>query len=197
MKNLNHLTCLLSMLALVSIQEPLSAETWDQKLDLTIPSLEMPSTLPLDLKAKHEIMLGWTCCYQNSLVQQVRQEHLQKSIALQLKESQNQSQYTLVEPIDPYRITTFVILQAADVYYTRRSLRYDCVRELNPIIGPQPTTTKMVATKIAILVPAYRYDYNRGNLSNRGFDRMNILMALVIANNYNVEKKAKKYCQLK
>jgi hypothetical protein len=130
-------------------------------------------------------------------VQQVRQEHLQKSIALQLKESQNQSQYTLVEPIDPYRITTFVILQAADVYYTRRSLRYDCVRELNPIIGPQPTTTKMVATKIAILVPAYRYDYNRGNLSNRGFDRMNILMALVIANNYNVEKKAKKYCQLK
>jgi len=55
----------------------------------------------------------------------------------------------------------------------------------------------MVATKIAILVPAYRYDYNRGNLSNRGFDRMNILMALVIANNYNVEKKAKKYCQLR
>ena len=114
-----------------------------------------------------------------------------------LMESQRKSQYTLVEPIDPYRITTFVILQAADVYYTRRSLRYDCVRELNPIIGPQPTTTKMVATKIAILVPAYRYDYNRGNLSNRGFDRMNILMALVIANNYNVEKKAKKYCQLK
>ena len=185
------------MLALVSIQEPLSAETWDQKLDLTIPSLEMPSTSPLDSKAKLEIMMGWTCCYRNSVVQQVQQEHLQKSIALQLKENQNPSQYTLVEPIDPYRITTFVLLQVADVYYTYQGLQYDCVIEINPLIGEQPSLQTMVATKTAVLIPAFNYDYQRGNLNNRAFDSINSLMALIVANNINVVKKAKKYCQLR
>ena len=38
---------LLSMSALVSAQENALSETWGQNLDLTIPSLEMQSTLEL------------------------------------------------------------------------------------------------------------------------------------------------------
>ena len=118
-------------------------------------------------------------------------------IALRLKENQNPSQYTLVEPLDPYRLSTFILLQVADVYYTYEGLKYDCVIEVNPLIGDHPSLDKMLITKTAVLIPAFNYDYQRGNLNNRAFDSMNSLMALIIANNINVLKKAKRYCQLR
>tara|TARA_B100000519_G_C13831871_1_gene245348 strand:- start:16 stop:408 length:393 start_codon:yes stop_codon:yes gene_type:complete len=130
-------------------------------------------------------------------VKQVQKEHSEKLIALRLKENQNPSQYTLVEPLDPYRLSTFILLQVADVYYTYEGLKYDCVIEVNPLIGDHPSLDKMLITKTAVLIPAFNYDYQRGNLNNRAFDSMNSLMALIIANNINVVQKAKKYCQLR
>lgn len=118
-------------------------------------------------------------------------------IALQLKENPNPLQFTLIEPLDPYRLSTFILLQVADVYYTYEGLKYDCVIEVNPLIGDHPSLDKMLITKTAVLIPAFNYDYKRGNLNNRAFDSMNSLMALIIANNINVVKKAKKHCQLK
>ena len=55
----------------------------------------------------------------------------------------------------------------------------------------------MLITKTAVLIPAFNYDYQRGNLNNRAFDSINSLMALIVANNINVVKKAKKYCHLR
>ena len=185
------------MLALVSTPANALSETWDQKLDLTIPLLETQSTWPLDSKDKLEIMMGFECCYRNELLEAVKMEHSLKSIELQSKANPNQLQFTHAELIDPYRITTFAVLQIADVYYTYKGLQYDCVKELNPIIGERPSLETMILTKTAVLIPAYRYDYKRGNLSNRGFDSMNVLMSLVIVNNINVLKRAKKYCQLR
>ena len=118
-------------------------------------------------------------------------------IALRLKENQNPSQYTLVDPIDPYRLSTFILLQAADIYYTYEGLKYSCVKELNPLIGEQPSLQTMIITKTAILVPAFNYDLKRGRLTNRAFDSMNTLMTLIVVNNIKVVKKAKKYCQLR
>ena len=118
-------------------------------------------------------------------------------IALQLKENQSPSQYTLIDPIDPYRLSTFILLQAADIYYTYEGLKYNCVRELNPLIGEQPSLQTMIITKTAILVPAFNYDLKRGRLTNRAFDSMNSLMTLVVVNNIKVVKRAQKYCELK
>ena len=70
----------------VSAQASALSETWAQNLDLTIPSSEMPLTWELDLKDKQEIMMGWTCCYRNELINSVQQEHSDKLIQLKLKE---------------------------------------------------------------------------------------------------------------
>ena len=194
MKNLNRLTSLLLMWALVSIPGTALSETWDQKLDLTIPSLEMPLTWQLDSKAKHEIMMGWTCCYPNTVVKQVQKEHSEKLIALRLKESQNRLQFTLTEPISNAKWATFAALQLADIYTTYKGLQYNCVSETNPLFGESPSVSRMFFTKAAILGPAIEYDIENGNITPQIIDQMNIMMSFVVINNHNVYTKAKRNC---
>ena len=61
-------------------------------------------------------------------------------------------------------------------------------------MGESPTLGRMVFTKAAILTPAFQYDYNNGFLTPRIMNDMNFLMSIVIANNYQVLRDAKKYC---
>ena len=182
------------MWALVSIPGTALSETWDQKLDLTIPSLEMPLTWQLDSKAKHEIMMGWTCCYPNTVVKQVQKEHSEKLIALRLKENQNQLQFTLTEPISNAKWATFAALQLADIYTTYKGLQYNCVSETNPLFGESPSVSRMFFTKAAILGPAIEYDIENGNITPQIIDQMNIMMSFVVINNHNVYTKAKRNC---
>ena len=88
----------------------------------------------------------------------------------------------------------FITLQLADIYTTYKGLQYDCVYESNPIMGNNPSVTKMFVTKTIIMAPAIKYDLGRGNLTPRDMKQMNVLMSLVIANNYNVYQGAKAKC---
>lgn len=199
MKNLNLSTCLLLMWALVSPQANASLETWGQNLDLTIPSLETPSTLVLDSRDKHAIMRGWTCCYQKKHIDSVRLEHSLKSIGLKLKENQNRSlstlQWRIVEPPTTGDWVVFIGLQIADVYTTYRGLKYDCVRELNPIVGEKPSVGNMVFTKSALLIPSIKYDLKKGNLSSKTIKQINGFMLIVVGNNYQVWHDSEKNCR--
>ena len=186
------------MWASVSAQGSALSETWGQNLDLTIQSSEMPLTWALDSKDKHEIMLGWTCCYRNELINSVQTEHSQKLIKLKLKENQKRFEYThhweLIEPPTPFDWTIFVALQLADVYTTSRGLKYDCVKELNPLIGERPSVDEMIFVKVATLAPAIQIDYNRGLLTQKSIRSVSSFMGIVVANNYNVLRRAEKYC---
>ena len=182
------------MWALVSPQANASLETWGQKLDLTTQSSEMPSTLGLDLKDKQEIMRGWTCCYRQELLDSVRQEHLEKLTGYSLRENPKRLQFTLVEPISNTQWATFVALQLADIYTTHQGLQYQCVKEINPLIGENPSVHAMFYTKWIILQPAIKYDLNNGNLDQKVLSEINFFMSLVILNNYNVWKKGEKNC---
>ena len=179
-----------------SAQENVLSETWGQKLDLTIPSSEMPSTWVLDSKDKHAIIMGLTRCYRNELITSVQTEHSRSLTEYMSKGKVRRSLSTLrlVEPPSHIDWTIFVGLQVADVYTTYRGLKYDCVYELNPIVGESPSVDRMVLTKATILIPALHLDIRRGNLNDRVFDELNFLMAMVVLNNYGVYKKAKRNC---
>ncbi len=114
-----------------------------------------------------------------------------------LRENPRRYAYTppLQEPISNTQIYTFVFLQLADIYTTYRGLQYDCVKEINPLVGEHPSVGKMFATKFAILTPAFQYDFEKGNLSPKIMNEMNFLMTLVIFNNTMVTNKAEKNCK--
>jgi len=195
MKNSNHSASLLSMWVLALTLVSVSLETWGQNLDLTIPSLEMPSTLVLDSKDKQEIMMGWTCCWDKKHISSVQTEHSLKSIQLQLKENQNQSWFTLSEQPSNLQWTAFITLQLADIYTTYRGLKYDCVKELNPFLGESPSVPQMFAFKTAVLMPAINSDIKNERLTPQLFNQMNFLMSMVIASNYHILSDAKERCR--
>ena len=195
MKSLLLSIFLLSMSALASAQENVLSETWAQKLDLTIPSLEMPSTLGLDSKAKQGIMMGWTCCYRKELINAVQMEHSQKLIESRLRENQKRLQYTLVEKYSNGQLYTFAALQVLDIYTTYNALKYNCVRELNPLLGDSPTVASMFALKTVALIPAIESDIRREVLTRKVMRQTNTMMVMVIANNSAVGNRAKRNCQ--
>jgi hypothetical protein len=126
-------------------------------------------------------------------------ENSQKLIESKLREKKNKSLSTLhwriVEPPTPTDWVVFTTLQLLDVYSTYRGLQYDCVRELNPIIGERPSIGDMVFVKTAVFVPALKYDKKQGNLSSRSIRQVNGLMFLVVGNNYNVLTDSQKNCK--
>tara|TARA_B100002019_G_scaffold281402_1_gene285402 strand:+ start:616 stop:882 length:267 start_codon:yes stop_codon:yes gene_type:complete len=88
-------------------------------------------------------------------------------------------------------------MQLLDIYTTYRGLKYDCVRELNPIIGEKPTIPKMFAIKASLLTPAIQHDLRNNQLTKKSIRSVNGFMALVVANNHNTIQRAQKYCTKK
>ena len=115
-------------------------------------------------------------------------------IESQSKENLNQLQFTPSELPNTFDWTLFYTLQLADIYTTYRGLKYDCVVEMNPIVGESPSVPKMFAVKTAILLPAIEMDRRTHELTSDTFDYMNILMGVVIVNNIQQVSDAKKYC---
>lgn len=182
------------MLVLVLTLVSVSLETWALNLDLTIPSLETQSTSELDSKVKREIMMGWTCCWENQHISNVRQEHSLKLIELKLKEKPNPLQFTLSEEPSNLQWTTFITLQFADIYTTYRGLKYNCVKETNPLLGESPSVSEMFVVKTAILLPTIGNEKTNNTLTKQTLVDINFLMTMVVANNLHVIGKAKKYC---
>ena len=194
LKSMKNKVFLALMLVSVSAQASVLSETWGQNLDLTIPSSEMPSTWALDSKDKHAIILGHECCYRQELLDWVKTTHTQELMISRLKEKKNELSFTLVEPISNAQWASFVGLQLADIYTTYKGLKYDCVKELNPIVGERPSVGKMFFVKTVILTPAIEYDLKREVLDQKVMNEINFLMALVVSNNYNVWRRADKRC---
>ena len=110
---------------------------------------------------------------------------------IELKLRKIRGLFTLLSPriIDPPStadITNCIYSYLADIYTTYRGLKYNCVRELNPLIGERPSVSDMMFTKTVILVPAIQYDLENGNLTKKSIRQINGFVFMVVGNNYNV-----------
>jgi|TARA_B100001094_G_scaffold224695_1_gene218916 hypothetical protein len=65
---------------------------------------------------------------------------------------------------------------------------------MNPIIGEQPSVPQMFLVKTIVLLPAIESDIKRESLTPQTMDNINLLMALVVGNNYNVWHGAERNC---
>jgi hypothetical protein len=89
----------------------------------------------------------------------------------------------------------FVGLQAADIYTTYRGLKYDCVKEANPIFGERPDLNDLFEKKFIILAPALLYDYDTQQLTSKSMMGLNTFMTIIIVNNLHVLDRAKTSCK--
>ena len=87
----------------------------------------------------------------------------------------------------------FYTLQAADVYSTYRGLKYDCVREANPLLGERPGVARMVTHKTIFLSPLWMLQHE-GIWTKQDLQWVNTAGTLVLYNNYRVWDRAHKRC---
>lgn len=88
----------------------------------------------------------------------------------------------------------FYTLQALDVYSTYRGLKYDCVKEANPLLGERPGIPHMVTHKTVFLSPIWALQHE-GVWTKQDLTWINTAGTLVFYNNYKVWDRAHKRCK--
>ena len=139
-------------------------------------------TQPLDLR--YSVPIDWDYCEKNR-IECDRVGSFNDSIL---------PKFDMQEPITTIQWATFVSLQIADIYTTYKGLQYNCVKELNPILGETPSLPRMFVTKAVVLTPAIKHDIRNNNLTPKTLDEINFVMSIVVANNLDVYNRSKKRC---
>ena len=182
-KNLKNKVYLGLILGLVSTQALASLETWDPKSGLTIPLLEMPSTLGLDSKAKRAIMMGYECCWDQKLIDNVRMQHSLKSIEYSSKVNLKKLQFIVPNKTDLY---VWYALNALDVYTTYDGISSnDNIMELNPLLPERPSLAELIIFKTIAdyyINPTYMHEQDPELLRE-----FNLVLGLVVINNRHVK----------
>jgi len=93
----------------------------------------------------------------------------------------------------PAQWYVFWSIQVLDVYSTHRGLKYDCIKEGNPLLGENPSVARMITHKTLFLAP-YWMVQNEGLYTRTEIDFVNILGTAVVVNNFNLLNKAKTRC---
>jgi len=87
----------------------------------------------------------------------------------------------------------FWTIQALDVYSTQRGLKYDCIKEGNPLLGERPSVGRMVTHKTVFLAPYWMLQHE-GVFTRAEIDFVNFLGSAVVISNFNLLNKAKTKC---
>ena len=121
-------------------------------------------------------------------------------IESKLKANPNQLEYIpQFDFIEPAHWTSYAVsfaLQYADIHYTNKALQYQCVRELNPLLGKRPSWNHLVAHKVITLWPVYHPDFNKYTLTDKDLNQVNVFMAIVVLHNKRVLEKVQRHPEL-
>ena len=89
---------------------------------------------------------------------------------------------------------TFWTFQLLDVYSTSRALKYDCVKEINPLYTEYPSDFRIVATKSFLILPGLLYDDYWTQVAPAELNNTNMLYSIIVANNFRLLNQAKQEC---
>lgn len=88
----------------------------------------------------------------------------------------------------------FWTFQLLDVYSTSRALKYDCVKEVNPLFTETPSNTRLVLTKGFLLLPGLMYNDYWKEVTPKELNDTNMIYSVVVANNFRLLNKAQQEC---
>ncbi len=88
----------------------------------------------------------------------------------------------------------FWTFQILDVYSTSRALKYDCVKEVNPLFTENPSDARLVLTKTFLLAPGLLYNDYWKEITPDDLNDTNMIYSVVVANNFRLLDKAKREC---
>ena len=100
------------------------------------------------------------------------------------------------EPADRWMWALFWGIQLADIYSTHEGVKYDCIREANPLLPSIPTIAEMATLKGVVLLPTYgAIGYE--NITRGELIAPMLLGGFVVHNNIKLTNRAEKRCNLR
>ena len=102
--------------------------------------------------------------------------------------------FELYETATTKQWLAFWTFQVLDTYSTSRAVKYDCVKEVNPLYTENPSDARLVLTKSVLLLPGLLYDDYYKTVSPEELNDTNMLYSIVVANNFRLLNQAKDTC---
>lgn len=102
--------------------------------------------------------------------------------------------FEIQQKATPKQWAVFWTFQVLDVYSTSRAVKYDCVKEVNPLYTEYPSSTRIVLTKSVLLLPGLLYNDYYKTVSPEELNDTNMLYSIVVANNFRLLNQAKDSC---
>ena len=172
-----------TILLLISIMIPLSAmaeEFFISGAYLPYDPLQKHST---KLNLKYEPEFDFDFCDTNEIFCQKLEQDRNRSLLPKFK--------MYKRPKD-WQWKLFWTLQTLDVLTTAEGLTYDCISELNPLLGDRPSTLRLVAHKGIIFGSSWNGFVN--NTSEKDLNVANFITGIAVLNNFDVISDAKTNC---
>ena len=89
----------------------------------------------------------------------------------------------------------FWTFQILDVYSTSKALKYDCVKEINPLFTENPSDARLLLTKGFLLLPGLLHNDYWKEVTPNELNNTNMIYSVVVANNFRLLKQAKQECR--
>jgi len=93
-----------------------------------------------------------------------------------------------------YSWATFWVLQALDVYTTKKGLKYDCVKEMNPLLPDRPSTAHVILHKGIVFGIPYANNNWQDTVTDAELLTANLITSVVVLNNFEVIDGARSSC---
>jgi hypothetical protein len=165
-------------------------------LTILLSLFSLSATAKLTPLQIHSIQNGWHAPYSEETIKQAvglpkyQPPKLKYDIPLYVPQSYWE------EPVDKWMWVFFWTLQLADIYSTQQGLKYDCIKEANPLLPEVPTIAEMATLKSVVLLPSY------GAIGYENITRGELIAPLllggfVVHNNLKLTRKAEKRCNLR
>jgi len=102
------------------------------------------------------------------------------------------------EPASLDAWTVFIGLQLLDIYSTAKAIKYDCLKEGNPLLPERPQVWEMLVLKLAILIPQYQFiQEENGFITNEDLIVNTTITSVVVHNNFQLLDYAENNCNLR
>lgn len=148
------------------------------------------NALSLTSTQKHLIETGNYCCYSEETINSVLLEQ-HKDMPRYLTHPELDLDFTF-DPASNVQWTILLTLQLLDVYSTKEALKFDCVQELNPLLGKHPSIEEIILLKLVLLGPTLYSQWD--NIQNSDLYATNFVMSSVVASNFDVLSEVRNNC---
>ncbi len=141
----------------------------------------------------HSIQNGWHAPYSDQTIQEVLLTEQNQFVLEDTQYIYDFNYSVWNEPASKLLWGTLFLVQVADIHSTSEGIKYDCIKEGNPLLPSRPSVLEMMTLKTLVLGIGYN-TIGWENVTNSELMLAILTTSAVVANNYRLLDQASVRC---